>query len=71
MEYPNLSFDLNRIGVAMSLGASDNFYSHAFFRKLVDYYLGGFKDYNNMFVSPLHTSDKVNCQKLGFFSEIK
>ena len=32
LEYPNLSFDLNRMGVGMCLGASNNFYNHAFFR---------------------------------------
>ena len=69
LEYPNLSFDLNRMGVGMCLGASNNFYNHAFFRNLIDYYLGGFKDYQNMFASPLYTSDKVieKLPKVRFF----
>ena len=69
LEYPNLSFDLNRMGVAMCLGASNNFYNHAFFRNLVDYYLGEFNDYHNMFVSPLYTSDKIieKLPKVRFF----
>lgn len=69
LEYPNLSFDLNRMGIGLCLGASENFYNHAFFRNLVNYYLGEFNDYHNMFVSPLYTSDKIKeiLPKIRFF----
>ena len=68
LEYPNFTFDLNKSGVAMCMGAIF-FISHSAFRAFVDDYLGGFKDYQNMFVSPLYTSDKVieKLPKVRFF----
>ena len=68
LEYPNFTLDLNKSGVAMCMGATF-FLSHTVFRTFVDDYLGGFKDYQNMFVSPLYTSDKVieKLPKVRFF----
>ena len=67
LEYPNLSLELNRS--ANSFIANDARYSHPFFKGVVDYYLGDFKDYKNMFVSPLYVSDKIveNLPRMRFF----
>ena len=34
-------------------------FDHEFFKNLVDNYLGDYKDYKNMLVSPLYASEKV------------
>jgi acetyl esterase/lipase len=59
LEYPNFSWELNRSSVSMSLGATNNFMTHDLFKTFVHNYLGEYRDYRNMFVSPLYTSDKV------------
>ena len=69
MEYPNYSLELKKISVSICLGVAEYSYNHSFFKNLVDYYLGSFNDYHNMFVSPLYTSDKVisNLPRVRFF----
>ena len=56
LEYPNLSLEVNKMSNSICLGAYESNYGHEFFKNLVDYYLGDFKDYKNMFVSPLYAS---------------
>ena len=56
LEYPNLSLEVDKMSNSICLGAIEMMYSHAFFKNLVDYYLGDFKDYKNMLVSPLYAS---------------
>ena len=53
LQYPNLSLEVDKIANSYSSTNIQVGFSHAFFKNLVDYYLGDFKDYKNMFVSPL------------------
>jgi acetyl esterase/lipase len=59
LEYPNFTWELNRSSVSMSIGATNTFMTHELFKTFVHNYLGEYRDYRNMFVSPLYTSDKV------------
>lgn len=69
LEYPNMSLEIGRMSTSICLAASDYFFSHAFFKNLVDNYLGDYKDYKNMLVSPLYASDKLieNLPRIRFF----
>ena len=69
LEYPNLSLEVDKIANSYSSSNIQVGFSHAFFKNLVDYYLGDFKDYKNMFVSPLYASDKMveNLPRIRFF----
>ena len=69
LEYPNLSLEVDKIANSYSSSNIQVGFSHAFFKNLVDYYLGEFKDYKNMFVSPLYASDKMveNLPRIRFF----
>lgn len=75
MEYPNVTLEINKV---MLVGNSYNYYDNnsvgigfndSFFRNLIEHYLGEFKDYKNMFVSPLYASDKMieNIPRIRFF----
>ena len=75
MEYPNVTLEINKV---MPVGNSYNYYDNNtpgigfndnFLRNLIQHYLGEFKDYTNMFVSPLYASDKMieNIPKVRFF----
>ena len=75
MEYPNVSLEINKV---MKVGNSYNYYDNntlgtafndSFLRNLIQHYLGEFRDYNNMFVSPLYASDKMieNIPRIRFF----
>ena len=59
LEYPNFTLEINKMNVSTCLGAGEYMFNHAFFKNLVDYYLGDFKDYKNMLVSPLYASEKI------------
>lgn len=56
LEYPNLSLEVDKMTNSVCMGALEMMYNHEFFKNLVDYYLGDFKDYKNMLVSPLYAS---------------
>ena len=75
MEYPNVTLEINKV---MPVGNSYNYYDNntpgigfndSFLRNLIQHYLGEFKDYTNMFVSPLYASDKMieNIPRVRFF----
>ena len=69
LEYPNLSLEIDKIANSYSSTNIGIGFGHAFFKNLVDYYLGEFKDYKNMFVSPLYASDKMieNLPRIRMF----
>ena len=59
LEYPNFTLEYKKMNISTCLGAGEYMFNHSFFKNLVDYYLGDFKDYKNMLVSPLYASDKI------------
>lgn len=69
LEYPNLSLETNRMSISLCLGAIELSFNHEFLKNLIDYYLGDYKDYKNMLVSPLYASEKMieNLPRIRFF----
>ena len=68
LEYPILSLEIDKMSASMCMGNDVMRFNHDSFKKTVDQYLGDFKDYKNMLVSPLYASDKIidNLPRIRF-----
>ena len=68
LEYPILSLEVDKMSASMCMGNDGMRFNHDSFKQTVDKYLGDFKDYKNMLVSPLYTPDKIieNLPRIRF-----